>query len=33
MLQVTEKANRMITDFLEGREGPSSIRIFLAQGG
>lgn len=33
MLQVTEKANEMITGFLKDREEPSYVRIFLSQGG
>jgi Fe-S cluster assembly iron-binding protein IscA len=33
MLNVTEKANEMISNFLKDREDPSYIRIFLSQGG
>jgi len=33
MLNVTEKANEMIGNFLKGKEGPSYIRVFLSQGG
>jgi hypothetical protein len=33
MLQVTEKANEMISNFLKDKDDPSYIRIFLAQGG
>jgi len=33
MLQVTEKANEMISNFLKDREDPSCIRIYLSQGG
>lgn len=33
MIQVTEKANEMISSFLKDREDPSCIRIYLAQGG
>lgn len=33
MLNVTEKANEMISKFLKDREDPSYIRIFLSQGG
>jgi len=33
MLQVTEKANEMISSFLKDREDPSCIRIYLMQGG
>ena len=33
MLQVTEKANEIIRDFIKGKEDPTCIRIFLSQGG
>ena len=33
MLEITEKANEMILDFLKDREDETSIRIFLSQGG
>ena len=33
MLQVTEQANKMISNFLKDREDAAYIRIFLAQGG
>ena len=33
MLNVTEKANQMITDFLKDHDTPSYIRVFLSQGG
>jgi hypothetical protein len=33
MLQITNKANEMIKDFLNGREGPASVRIMLFEGG
>jgi len=32
MLQVSEKANEMIKEFLKGRSGPLSIRIFMTAG-
>jgi hypothetical protein len=33
MVQVSEKAGEMIRQFLEGREGPRSIRVLMAGGG
>ena len=33
MLQVTEKANEMIQDFLKDKEVSPYIRIFLSEGG
>ena len=33
MLEVTERASEAIKGFLEGREGPQSIRIVLNEGG
>ena len=33
MLQVTEKANEMISKFFEGKDEINPIRIFLSQGG
>jgi iron-sulfur cluster assembly protein len=33
MFEVIEKASEMIKQFLEGREGPQSIRILLTEGG
>lgn len=33
MLQVTEKADTMIKDFLKDKEDVPGIRIFLAEGG
>jgi hypothetical protein len=33
MLNVTVKANEMISNFLKERDTPSYIRIFLSQGG
>lgn len=33
MLQVTDKANEMIKEFLAGREGPTSVRIMVFEGG
>jgi Fe-S cluster assembly iron-binding protein IscA len=32
MLEVTDKANEMIKDFLQGREEPHSIRIVMSAG-
>jgi hypothetical protein len=32
MLEVSEKANEMIKDFLRGRELPHSIRILMSAG-
>ncbi|MDQ5984813.1 MAG: hypothetical protein CSYNP_00511 [Syntrophus sp. SKADARSKE-3] len=32
MLEVTDKANEMIKDFLRGREEPHSIRILMSAG-
>ena len=33
MLQVSEKANEVIKDFLKDKEVDACIRIFLSQGG
>jgi len=33
MLNITEKADSMIKDFLKDKEDISGIRIFLSQGG
>lgn len=33
MLQITDKANEMIKEFLNGREGPTAVRIMLFEGG
>jgi hypothetical protein len=32
MLEVSEKANEMIKDFLKDREAPHSIRILMSAG-
>ncbi len=32
MLEVSDKANEMIKDFLNGREAPHSIRILMSAG-
>jgi hypothetical protein len=32
MLEVSEKANEMIKDFLKGRDLPHSIRILMSAG-
>ena len=29
MIEVTQKAARMIQDFMENQEGPATVRIFL----
>jgi hypothetical protein len=33
MLQVSDRANEMIKEFLAGREAPVSVRIMLLEGG
>ncbi len=33
MLEVTEKANETIKDFMKNRQGPSSVRITMMGGG
>jgi hypothetical protein len=33
MLNVSEKANEMITNFLKDHKYPSYIRLYLSQGG
>lgn len=33
MLEITDRANEMIKEFLEGREGPTAVRIMLLEGG
>jgi Fe-S cluster assembly iron-binding protein IscA len=33
MLNVSEKANEMITNFLKDNKDPSYIRLYLSQGG
>jgi Fe-S cluster assembly iron-binding protein IscA len=33
MLNVSEKANEMITNFLKDHKDPSYIRLYLSQGG
>lgn len=33
MLEVSEKASEVIQKFLEGREGPLSIRLMITEGG
>ena len=33
MFEVTEKASEMIKEYLKDKEGTSSIRIMLSQGG
>jgi hypothetical protein len=33
MLNISEKANEMITNFLKDHKDPSYIRLYLSQGG
>ncbi len=33
MFEISDKASEMIKDFLKGRDGSQSIRIYLAGGG
>jgi hypothetical protein len=33
MVEVSEKASQMILNFLEGQQGPTSVRLYMAGGG